>query len=131
MRSDAIELGKSSFGKTPECFNSAHMILPSSKFIQGMIDSVVIIPIQKKTIIRSPSICVDGRPLKYLSLSDRHQFFSRTILHNTNKYFSISLEYSKDRSFSCCSPSSLPAYSFCSKVTLIYFHFTREVFIRL
>ena len=56
-----IEFTHSSFRKAPKGFNAVHMILSSGKLIVTMIDSIVIIAIENKSIIACPSICIDRR----------------------------------------------------------------------
>ena len=119
-----IEFTHSSFRKAPKGFNAVHMILSSGKLIVTMIDSIVIIAIENKSIIACPSICIDRRSFQYLSLYNRHKNVSRTVWYNRYKYSSISFENTKYRSFSGCSSSSFSSHSSGSKIRLIKFIFS-------
>ena len=61
FRTDFIEFRHLCFGKTPERFNPIYMTFPSSKFVFGMVNLVVDLPIQNQFIISLPAVGIKRR----------------------------------------------------------------------
>ena len=123
---NTIELCHSSFAEAPERLYSIYVILSPGKFILTVKYTVVIVSVENEWIICFPSICIDGRSFKYLSLDYRHKFIPRTILNNTYEYPSISFQKSKYWSFTCCSSSSFSPDSLRSEIRFIELKFSSE-----
>lgn len=115
------------FCKAPEGFDSVDMAAASGEFIVVMVNAIMLVALQKQTVISPPTIGVDrALSANDLSPDDAHQFFLRAVQNRSAEYFSPPLEQTYDRYFPSCSPAPQSSNASRTKVAFVHFHTTGE-----
>lgn len=123
---DTAQLREAQFGETPEGFNTIDVVLAAGELVSVMMDAVVFVAAQDKAVVGLPSVGVDGRLRKHLSLHNRHQLLSGAVLDDGGEDLSSALEQADDRGLAAGSASTFSTHPSCAEVAFVHFHLARK-----
>lgn len=123
---DAAQLREAQFGEAPEGLDAIDVILTAGELVLVMMDAVVFVATQDKAVVGLPSVGVDGRLRKHLSLHNRHQFLPGAVVDDCGEDLSSTLEQADYRGLAAGSASTFSTHPSCAKVAFVHFHLARK-----
>ena len=121
------EFRKSSFGITPEGFNSVDMTFIMNKLVLSMIDSKMLLVSEiNKPVVASPAVRINHAVQSHLAANNRLQCGFAAIRNKFGIDLAVALKDAKDDGFSVRPATSSAFDPSGAKVGLIDFHFAAE-----
>ena len=115
----AMSFDRTEFGKTPERFNTVHVVFPTSELIFMMMNPMMAVTIEDQAIVRSPAVRVDRAISQNLTFNDGPQRVTRAVIDNFDVHTTPSFQQTYDRNLATSATSTFAAYSPRSEIAFI------------
>ena len=122
----ATHLGHTEFGKTPERFNTVHVVFPTSELIFMMMNPMMAVTIEDQAIVRSPAVRVDRAISQNLTFNDGPQRVTRAVIDNFDVDATPLVSADLRPKLATSATSTFASYLPRSEIAFIYHNFTSE-----
>ena len=125
--SNPAQFCQTQLGETPEGLDAINVAAPPGKFVGVMMNTVVLVTLQKQSVVGPPSVGVDRAPFANdLPPDDAHEFSLRAVQDGSAEHFSPPLQKTDHRDFPSGPTPPQASNASRSKVAFIHFHTAGE-----